>query len=178
MLEMLNPMTAADTVSRGARSCRSAHSSLALWLADFVGVQLPLGARAVLGDDAELSASAACAFANELLRSLRRRAKTLLGLGSVSQALPDAAVAIERTDSALRLNVHLHVLALDGAYVRRARRRSGVTGVSAHQNPFCSPGDQVSAPLCALVTSPISGRLNVAPHHCSFSSFIWTWRSL
>jgi hypothetical protein len=74
--------------------------------------------RAVLGYDAELCARAANAFASELMRSLRRRAKKLLGLGSVSDALSGAVVAVQRTDSALRLNVHLHVLALDGVYVR------------------------------------------------------------
>jgi hypothetical protein len=83
------------------------------WICSF-----PWGVRAVLGYDAELCASAANAFATELLRSLRSRAKALLRLGSVSAAFPGAVVAIQRTDSALRLNVHLHVLALDGVYVR------------------------------------------------------------
>jgi Putative transposase/Transposase zinc-binding domain len=83
------------------------------WICSF-----PWGVRAVLGYDAELCARAASAFASELMRSLRRRAKKLLGLGSVREAFSGAVVAIQRTDSALRLNVHLHVLALDGAYVR------------------------------------------------------------
>jgi hypothetical protein len=78
----------------------------------------PWGVRAVLGCDAELCASAASAFATELMRWLRRRAKTLLGLGNVRDAFTGAVVAIQRTDSAMRLNVHLHVLALDGVYVR------------------------------------------------------------
>lgn len=72
----------------------------------------------MLGYDVRLCASAASAFASELMRALRRRAKKLLGLGSVSEAFTGAVVAIQRTDSALRLNVHLHVLALDGVYVR------------------------------------------------------------
>ena len=83
------------------------------WICSF-----PWGVRAVLGYDAELCASAARAFASELMRSLRLRAKKLLALGSVRDAFSGAVVAIQRTDSALRLNVHLHVLALDGVYVR------------------------------------------------------------
>jgi hypothetical protein len=51
------------------------------------------------------------------MRSLRRCAKKLLGLNSVQGAFTGAVVAIQRTDSALRLNVHLQVLALDGVYV-------------------------------------------------------------
>jgi Putative transposase len=58
------------------------------------------------------------AFVSELSRSLRRRAKKLLGLARVTQTHTGAVAAIQRTDSALRLNVHVHVLALDGVYVR------------------------------------------------------------
>src|SRR5690606_36975722 len=60
----------------------------------------------------------AAAFAYELLGSLRRRAKRMLGLRSVADAHTGLVMAIQRTDSAVRLNVHLHVLALDGVYVR------------------------------------------------------------
>jgi hypothetical protein len=42
---------------------------------------------AVLGYDAALCARAASAFASELMRSLRRRAKKLLDLASVSEAV-------------------------------------------------------------------------------------------
>lgn len=60
----------------------------------------------------------ASAFAGMLERCLKRRAKTALGLWSVSDALSGLVVAVQRTGSALRLNVHFHVLALDGVYVR------------------------------------------------------------
>lgn len=50
--------------------------------------------------------------------SLKRRAKQKLGFASVAEAYTDAVCAVQRTNSALRLNVHLHVLALDGVYVR------------------------------------------------------------
>jgi hypothetical protein len=79
---------------------------------------LPWGLRALLGYDRRLCSEVVGAFASELLRSLRRRAKRLLGLASVSEAHGGVVVAVHRTDSALRLNVHLHVLALDGVYVR------------------------------------------------------------
>jgi hypothetical protein len=58
------------------------------------------------------------AFVEELLRSLRRRAKRLFGLASVDRAFTGAVTFIQRFDSALRLNVHVHTLALDGVYVR------------------------------------------------------------
>ena len=50
--------------------------------------------------------------------SLRRRAKRDLGRGSVARAHTGAVAAIQRTDSALRLNVHFHLLAVDGAHLR------------------------------------------------------------
>jgi hypothetical protein len=66
----------------------------------------PWGVRAVLGYDKQLCARAVSAFVSELSRSLRRRAKKLLGLASVTQTHTGAVAAIQRTHSALRLNVH------------------------------------------------------------------------
>jgi hypothetical protein len=77
----------------------------------------PWGVRAVLGYDKELCRVAASAFAKELSRSLKQRAKRELGLSSVDEALTGLVVVVQRTDGALRLNVHLHVLGLDGVYV-------------------------------------------------------------
>jgi hypothetical protein len=82
---------------------------------------LPWGLRALLGYDRRLCAQVVGAFAQELLRSLRQRAKRLLGVGSVALAHTGAVAAIQRTDGAMRLNVHVHVLALDGVYVREDR---------------------------------------------------------
>ena len=79
---------------------------------------LPWGLRALLGYDRRLCSEVASAFVGEMLRSLRRRAKRLLGLASVADAHPGAVAAVHRADSALRLNVHFHLLALDGVYVR------------------------------------------------------------
>ena len=81
---------------------------------------LPWGVRAVLGYDKELCQAAVSAFARELSRSLKRRAKRLLGLGSVEQALTGSVAVVQRTDSAVRLNVHVHLLAF-GRRVRRGR---------------------------------------------------------
>jgi hypothetical protein len=77
----------------------------------------PWGVRAVLGYDKELGRAAASAFAQELSRSLKHRAKRELGLSSVDDALTGLVVVVQRTDGAIRLNVHLHVLGLDGVYV-------------------------------------------------------------
>jgi hypothetical protein len=74
--------------------------------------------RAVLGYDQELCREATSAFARELSRSLKHRAKQLLGLGSVDEALTGMVVVVQRTDGALRLNVHLHPAVLDGVHVR------------------------------------------------------------
>jgi hypothetical protein len=80
---------------------------------------LPWGLRALCGYDRELCAEVVSAFVGEVSRSLKRRAKRLLGLASVADAHTGAVASIQRTDSALRLNVHTHVLALDGVYVRQ-----------------------------------------------------------
>jgi hypothetical protein len=81
------------------------------WICSF-----PWGLRALLGYDRVLCAEVVSAFVGELTRSLRKRAKRALGLRSISDVHTGAVAAVQRTDSALRLNVHLHVLALDGVY--------------------------------------------------------------
>lgn len=50
--------------------------------------------------------------------------QALLGPSSVRHALMGAIAVIQRTDSALRLDVHVHVLVLDGVYVRDATTRT------------------------------------------------------
>ena len=81
---------------------------------------LPWRLRYLCGYDRKLCSEVASAFVGEMFRSLRRRAKRLLGLASVTDAHPGAVAAVHRADSALRLNVHFHVLALDGVYIRRS----------------------------------------------------------
>ena len=58
------------------------------------------------------------AFTGAVSRSLRHRAKAQLGLSSVEDAHIGAVTFVQRSDSALRLNVHAHSLFLDGVYVR------------------------------------------------------------
>ncbi len=84
---------------------------------------LPWGLRALLGYDKRLCADILAAVIAELGRSLKWRAKKLMGLPSVSDALTGAVGAVQRVDSALRLNVHFHILYLDGVYVLGDGRR-------------------------------------------------------
>lgn len=79
---------------------------------------LPWRLRYLCGYDKVLCRDVLNAFVYEVMRSLRHRAKKVWGLSSVSQAHPGTVTFIQRFDSALRLNVHLHTLALDGVYVR------------------------------------------------------------
>jgi hypothetical protein len=79
---------------------------------------LPWRLRYAMGYDRKLCADVLDAFIVSLCRSLRRRAKSRLDLGSVEDALFGAVTFIQRADSSLRLNVHFHCLVLDGVYVR------------------------------------------------------------
>ncbi|MBM4223907.1 MAG: transposase [Gammaproteobacteria bacterium] len=79
---------------------------------------LPWRLRYLCGYDRKLCADVIGAFVNEVMRSLRRRAKRVFGLGSVAEAHTGAVCFVQRFDSALRLNVHGHVLSLDGVYLQ------------------------------------------------------------
>ncbi|MBX3276307.1 MAG: transposase zinc-binding domain-containing protein [Sandaracinaceae bacterium] len=90
---------------------------------------LPWALRYLLAYDRRLCAAALAAFVGAVTRSLRWRATRQLGLRSVEDAFVGAVTFIQRSDSALRLNVparmachasheHRHTLALDGVYVR------------------------------------------------------------
>lgn len=79
---------------------------------------LPWRLRYLCGYDRELCAEVIGAFVTEVMGSLRRRAKRSFGLGSVQEAHAGAVTFVQRFDSALRLNVHAHTLALDGVYLR------------------------------------------------------------
>ena len=65
------------------------------------------------------------AFVASLTTELRQRAKRHLGLSSVSEAHTGLVTFVQRSDGAMRLNVHLHTLALDGVYVRNADGKLG-----------------------------------------------------
>jgi hypothetical protein len=105
---------------------------------------LPWGQRALLGYERQLCSEVVSSFVGELGRSLRWRAKDALGLASVERAFTGAVAAVQRSDSALRLNVHFHVLALDGVGGSRSGARSRVGGAPARDRG--APGAAISAP--------------------------------
>jgi hypothetical protein len=79
---------------------------------------LPWGLRALLGYERELCAAVLNALVAELSRSLKWRAKKEYRLASVADAFTGVVSSVQRVDSAVRLNVHFHLLVLDGVYVR------------------------------------------------------------
>jgi len=85
------------------------------WVCSF-----PWSLRAALGYDRALCSEVLGAFAGALDRGLRRRAKRELGLRSVADARTGAVTFVQRSDASLRLNPHLHTIALDGVYLREA----------------------------------------------------------
>jgi len=102
-------------------------SDTAVWLTEHViprvqiqqwVLTLPWELRVRAGYDRELCALVVDTFVRELQRSYRWRAKRLFGLSSVEDPCTGTVTVIQRFDSALRLNVHLHTLALDGVYVK------------------------------------------------------------
>ena len=102
-------------------------SDTAIWLTEHVipreqirqwVLTLPWGLRVRAGYDRQLCVLVVDTFIRELQRSYRWRAKRLFGLASVEEAFTGAVTVIQRFDSALRLNVHLHTLVLDGVYVK------------------------------------------------------------
>lgn len=79
---------------------------------------LPWRLRVLCGYDSALCSDVLGAFVEEVSRSYRHRAKRQLELASVQHAHTGSVLFIQRFDSALRLNVHAHLLQLDGVYVR------------------------------------------------------------
>jgi hypothetical protein len=100
------------------------------WVCSF-----PWSLRTPLGYDRALSAAAMGSFARALEHSMRWRAKKLLALSSVDDALFGAVTFVQRSDSALRLAPHAHTLALDGVYVK------GAGGLVFHALPPPSVAD-------------------------------------
>ncbi len=81
-------------------------------------LSLPIRLRYILAYDKELCARAINLFVREVFRWYRWCAKVELGLDSVSEAKCGSVTFVQRFDSAVRLNVHFHMLALDGVYIR------------------------------------------------------------
>ena len=105
-----------------------------------------------LGYDRQLCTEVLTSFASALSTCLRRRAKTLLGLRSVDDAHTGAVTFVQRYDSALRLNVHAHTLALDGVYVRDG------PGCSLRFHPLPEPTDEDIADVARLTFERVKRR--------------------
>ena len=73
--------------------------------------------RYILAYNAELCAKVLGLFVRQIHRWYRFAAKAELGLESVSQSQCGTVAFIQRFDSGLRLNLHYHVLTLDGVYI-------------------------------------------------------------
>jgi len=81
-------------------------------------VTVPWALKYRFGYDRQACALLCRAFAQALFGAMRHKAKAELGLASVREAHPGAVTFVQRSDAALRLSPHLHVLSLDGVYVR------------------------------------------------------------
>jgi hypothetical protein len=79
---------------------------------------LPFQLRYLVGYHADLCGAIIDAFAKEPIRSYQRRAKRLFALRSRTLAKTGTVTFLQRFDSALRLSPHMHVLCLDGVYLR------------------------------------------------------------
>jgi len=92
------------------------------------------------------------AFCVEPSRSYRLRAKRELSLPSMSVLHTGSVTFVQRVDSALRLNVHGHVLAIDGVYLRQGKK-------SAPQSltfmPLPEPTEQDVQRLCERTATRI-----------------------
>jgi len=79
---------------------------------------MPFSLRYPMGYNKKLCADILSAFASELMHWYQLRGKHQLGLRSVNDAHTGAVTLVQRFDSALRLNLHPHTLAIDGVYVK------------------------------------------------------------
>jgi len=82
-------------------------------------LSVPFGLRYRMAFDAGLMADVSATFARVVLAELRRRARTLNVAG---QSQGGAVTFVQRFGSALNLNVHFHMIALDGVYAAEGER--------------------------------------------------------
>ncbi len=78
---------------------------------------VPWKLRTRLGYDRDAMGVFVRSFAQALSRRYKHMAKRALGVASVDNPKTGGLTFVQRFDSALRLNPHLHVLMLDGVYV-------------------------------------------------------------
>jgi hypothetical protein len=117
------------------------------WVCSF-----PFQLRYLLGYDRALCAAVLRAFAVELSRSYLRRAKRELSLPSVSVLHTGSVTFVQRVDSALRLNVHAHTLAIDGVYLRQGNKSAPETLTFL---PLPEPTEQDVQQLCERTAARI-----------------------
>ncbi|MBE7481637.1 MAG: transposase zinc-binding domain-containing protein [Polyangiaceae bacterium] len=110
-----------------------------------------------------LCAEVVSAFMAEVDRSLRWRAKRQLGLASVADAHTGGVAAVQRTDSALRLNVHFHSLVLDGVYVHENDDPRSPLEFRELDTPTRTDIAEVAARTAARVESSSSARQEPRP---------------
>jgi len=94
-------------------------------------VTVPWALKYRFGYDRRACALLSRLFNEALARLMRRKAKAELGLSSVSEAHTGAVTFVQRADAALRLSPHLHVLLLDGVYVRDSSGKLEFHAISA-----------------------------------------------
>ena len=92
------------------------------------------------------------ALVASLTTELRQRAKRQLDLASVNEAHTGLVTFVPRSDGALRRNVHLHTLALDGVYVRNADGKLGLHALAPPDEGggMCSGEADARAPRATL----------------------------
>jgi hypothetical protein len=83
-------------------------------------LSLPYSLRYRLAYDRKLVGPVLAAFIKSIFASHRRRAKRRYAVAPYVNLQPGAVTLIQRFGSALNLNVHFHLLVLDGAYRREA----------------------------------------------------------
>ena len=123
---------------------------------------LPWALRYVLGYDRKLCADVLRAFISTLKQCLRRRAKREFGLRSVSEAEVGAVTVVQRSDSALRLNVHAR-MACHASHVADTRSRRTASGCATSTASFASASCRHPAPRTSL--APLRDRASLqAPY--------------
>lgn len=112
-------------------------------------LSLPFALRYRMAYDARLITAVLNVFIRALFGELRRRARTLLGIGS---AQCGAVTFVQRWGDALNTNPHFHCIALDGVYGANGDGRPEFHALPA-------PGDEDVVRLAALVSRLVQSLL-------------------
>lgn len=82
-------------------------------------LSLPIEVRYLMAFNAGLCSEILNAFNREVFRWYRHRGKEYANLKSMAEARCGSVTFIQRAGSALNLNVHFHMLAIDGIYIHK-----------------------------------------------------------